>query len=110
MDNHQLPSGAALSLSDLCAYSEQSIAKKVIARKSGGDIILLAFQQGQALKEHTAPVDAIVQIVEGKGRISLAGEEHILNAGQMIILPANIPHAVAATEGHFKMLLTKIKE
>lgn len=110
MDNHQLPSGTVLSLSDLCAYSEQTIAKKVITRKNGGDIILLAFQQGQALKEHTAPVDAIVQIVEGKGRITLAGEEHMLDAGQMIILPANIPHAVAATEGNFKMLLTKIKD
>lgn len=110
MDNYPLPSGTVCTLSDLCAYSDQAISKKIISRKNGGDIILLAFKQGQALKEHTAPVDAIVQIVEGKGRITLAGEEHFLNVGQMIILPANIPHAVAATEGSFKMLLTKIKE
>lgn len=109
MEKTTLSNDAAFWPEGLCSYSEKSITQKVITRKTGGDIVLLAFQQGQELKEHTAPVDAIVHILEGKSLITIAGKEHWLVKGQMIILPANIPHAVAAREGHFKMLLTKIK-
>lgn len=96
-------------LGALAEYSEESISKIRIAQKAGGDIILMAFNPGQALKEHTAPVDALVQVLEGKCHITIAGEHFDLTVGQFIRMPANIPHSVTAN-GPFKMLLTKIKD
>lgn len=96
-------------LSELAPYADGSIAKKVIAKKEGGDMILMAFKNGQELKEHTAPADALVQILEGKCKITISGKPFHLKAGEFIIMPANIPHAVAS-DGDFKMLLTRIKD
>ena len=70
---------------------------------------LFAFDEGQELSEHTAPFDALVQIFEGEASISINGSSHLLHDGEIIVMPANIPHAVQA-RGRFKMLLTMIKE
>ncbi len=91
------------------AYKEHSINKQFITKNSSGHIILFAFDQGQALKEHTAPADAIVQVIEGQAEFHIAGIPYQVAAGEMIILPGTIPHAVTAVTA-FKMLLTMIKE
>lgn len=89
-------------------YAQGAIVSKIIAKNSAGNITLFAFDKGQELSEHTAPFDAIVQIVEGKAKIIIDKKEHPLAEGDIIIMPANIPHAVEAS-GQFKMLLTMLK-
>jgi len=73
-----------------------------------GTITLFAFDSGQGLSEHSAPFDAVVQVIEGKGRFIIGGEEHNLNEGELIIMPANVPHAVKAVQ-RFKMLLIMLR-
>ena len=73
------------------------------------DLTLFAFARGQGLSEHTAPFDACVQIIEGAAQITVGGEEHRVEEGRMLIMPANVPHALQAQEP-FKMLLTMIKK
>lgn len=89
-------------------YATGSIVSKIISKNDAGNLTLFAFDQGQGLSEHTAPFDAVVQIVEGKAIISIDKIKYELEEGEIIIMPANIPHAVEAT-GKFKMLLTMLK-
>ena len=89
-------------------YSANSIVSKRVLEKPTGNISLFAFDEGQQLSEHTAPFDAMVQVVEGLATITIAGEAFSMAEGETIIMPANIPHAVFATD-KFKMLLTMIK-
>ena len=77
-------------------------------KRSGGTITVFAFDAGQALSEHTAPFDAVAQVIDGDAEITIAGEAHRVEAGQMIVMPANQPHAVTA-HTRFKMLLTMIR-
>jgi len=89
-------------------YSEGAIVSKTVLKKESGNISLFAFAKGESLTEHTAPFDAMIQVVEGKGEIIIGGKSFILESGQTIIMPANIAHAVKAVE-KFKMVLTMIK-
>jgi quercetin dioxygenase-like cupin family protein len=89
-------------------YSDEAVVSKMIIQKQTGNITLFAFDKGQGLSEHSAPFDAFVQVLEGKGIITINKAEHELSAGQAIIMPANIPHAVQAP-GRFKMMLVMIK-
>jgi len=89
-------------------YSEGAIVSKTVLKKETGNISLFAFAKGEALSEHTAPFDAMIQVVDGKGEIIIGGKSFILESGQTIIMPANITHAVIAIE-KFKMVLTMIK-
>ena len=89
-------------------YAENGIVSKRVLEKSTGNITLFAFDQGQKLSEHSAPFDALIQVAEGKATITIDKKPFLLEAGESIIMPANIPHAVDATE-KFKMLLTMIK-
>ena len=82
---------------------------KRIIQKPSGNISLFAFDKGQELSEHSAPFDALLQVLEGESEVLIAGKSFFLKGGESIILPANIPHAVKATTP-FKMLLTMIKE
>ena len=100
--------GKAAALEKLVAYADDSIVSKTLLDKPIGTITLFAFDQGQRLSEHTAPFDAVVQGVDGQGVVTIDGEDHVVGAGQIIIMPANIPHAVLA-EKQFKMLLTMIR-
>jgi quercetin dioxygenase-like cupin family protein len=95
-------------LKDAVEYSEGAIVSKIIAKNDGGNVTLFAFDEGQNLSEHTAPFNAIVQIVEGEAKIYINGIEHSVLEGEAIIMPANIPHAVVALQ-KFKMMLTMIK-
>jgi quercetin dioxygenase-like cupin family protein len=89
-------------------YAEGAVVSKTIIKEPTGTITLFAFDKGQGLSPHTAPFDALVQVMEGKVMITVGDERAEMEAGEAIILPANITHAVEATES-FKMLLTMIK-
>jgi quercetin dioxygenase-like cupin family protein len=99
----------AINASEFIEYSENSIVSKQIIKKDTGTITLFAFDKGQSLSEHTAPFDAFVQVVDGKGEFIIDGKPHIVTRDEFIVLPANIPHAVNAVE-KFKMLIVMIKE
>jgi quercetin dioxygenase-like cupin family protein len=90
-------------------YATGAIVSKTVLKKNTGNISLFAFDIGEGLSEHTAAFDALVQIIDGKAEIKINGKPHIVESGQSIILPANIPHALKAIE-KFKMILTMIKE
>ena len=98
-----------LDLSTLVEYSANGIVSKRVLEKKTGNITLFAFDKDQKLSEHTAPYDAMVQVIEGEGEIAINGKPFLLKNGKSIIMPANIPHAVNAVS-KFKMLLTMIKE
>jgi len=97
------------TLASLVDYQAGSIVSKVLVKKKTGNVTLFAFAAGQELSEHTAPFDALVQVVDGAATITIAGQPHQLTAGQVILMPANIPHAVKAPN-NMKMLLTMIRE
>ena len=90
-------------------YSAGGIVSKQVMQKPAGNVTLFAFDAGQSLSEHSAPFDALVQVIEGEGEISIGGRPFLLKAGHSIIMPAGAPHAVKAPM-RFKMLLTMIKE
>jgi len=92
----------------LAAYQEGAIVSRTLIDKPEGTVTVFAFDRGQALSEHTAPFDALVQIVDGEGVIDIAGTGHVVKAGSAILMPANIPHALRA-ENRFKMILTMVK-
>lgn len=89
-------------------YSEGGIVSKTVLKKQTGNISLFSFDKGEALSEHTAPFDAVIQVVDGRGEVIIGGESFFLETGQSIIMPANITHAVKAVE-KFKMVLIMIK-
>lgn len=90
-------------------YSDGGIVSMRVVEQPTGNVSLFAFDKGQRLSEHTAPFDAMVTVVEGTAEIVIGGNPNILTAGMTIIMPANIPHAVNATE-KFKMVLTMIRK
>jgi quercetin dioxygenase-like cupin family protein len=100
--------GAARNLAKLVDYAADSIVSKTILDKPAGTITLFAFDKGQKLSEHTTPYDAVVQVLDGVAAVTIDGRENKVAAGDIIIMPGNIPHAVAATK-RFKMLLTMIR-
>ena len=93
---------------DLVAYQEGAVVSRTIIKKPEGTVTVFAFDAGQRLSTHSAPFDALVEIVDGKGMITIEDVEHELDTGQQIIMPANRPHAVDAPE-RFKMVLVMIK-
>ncbi|HLP05748.1 MAG TPA: cupin domain-containing protein [Paludibacter sp.] len=108
MENKSFPTAEKFSMADKVAYADGSIVSKIIIRNDKGNVTLFAFDKGEFLSEHTAPFDAIVQVLDGKGQVVIDGQPFDLSVGESIIMPANIRHAVVATE-KFKMLLTMIK-
>ena len=97
-----------LKAENLIEYQEGTVVSKEILRKNTGNITMFAFDKGEGLSEHTAPFDAIVQVIDGKAEITISGEKNILEKGNMIIMPANEPHSLLAIE-KFKMILTMIR-
>ena len=95
-------------VNELAGYQDGSIVSRVLLKQEKGNVTFFAFDKGQELSEHTAPFDALVQVLEGRAEITIAGQPHELQAGEMIIMPANQPHALKAPE-RFKMLLTMIR-
>lgn len=100
--------GKTLDVKTLVEYAANSIVSKTLIDTKAGTITLFAFGAGQGLSEHTAPYDAVVQIVDGEAEITMGGNAVRANEGNMVIMPANIPHALQAIK-RFKMLLTMIR-
>ena len=98
----------AQSLIDLLDYQERAVVSRTLIEKETGTVTLFAFDRGQGLSEHTAPFDAMVCILDGKAEITISGNPNILKQGDMIIMPANEPHALKAVE-KFKMMLIMIR-
>lgn len=103
-----LETSKVYSVEDAIKYAEGSVISKIIIRKDTGNITLFSFDKDQFLSEHTAPFDAMVQVLDGKAEIVIGGKSYMLKPGEFIIMPANIPHVVKAVEC-FKMLLVMIK-
>lgn len=97
-----------LKVEDLIEYQEGAIVSKEIIRKGTGTVTIFAFDKGEGLSEHTAPFDAMIQVIDGKAEITIYGSKNILEKGDMIIMPANESHALHAIE-KFKMILTMIR-
>jgi quercetin dioxygenase-like cupin family protein len=95
-------------IADLVEYQTGSIVSRMLINKESGSVTLFAFDKGQKLSEHTAPFDALAHVVDGKTEIIISGRKYVLDQGDMIVMPANKPHAVKAIES-FKMMLTMIK-
>ncbi len=100
--------GTPFDLADAVAYADGSVVSKTLLKKESGNITLFAFDKGQGLSEHTAPFDAVVYILDGRADITIGGKARSVAAGSMLIMPANISHALHAAE-RFKMLLVMIR-
>lgn len=96
-----------ISLRDFVAYQPGSIVSRMLIYTKSGTITVFAFDAGEGLSEHTAPYDAILQILDGEALITIADTEYPMKEGDLIIMPAKIPHAVHAVT-RFKMMLTMI--
>jgi quercetin dioxygenase-like cupin family protein len=108
MGTNEFEKSKIFSFSDSIEYSEGGIVSKTVLKKQTGNISLFSFAKGEALSEHTAPYDAMIQVVDGRGEVIIGGKSFLLETGQTIIMPANITHSVNAVE-KFKMVLTMIK-
>jgi quercetin dioxygenase-like cupin family protein len=96
------------TIEDLINYQEGSVVSREIVKKETGTVTIFAFDKGEGLSEHSAPFDAMVQIVDGTALITIGGEKNTVRKGEMIIMPANVPHALHALE-KYKMILTMIR-
>ena len=94
-------------LSDLIKYQENAVVSSEIIKKDAGTVTVFAFDKGQGLSEHTAPFDALVNIIDGRAEVSISGKLFTVKEGEMIVMPANKPHSLKAME-KFKMLLVMI--
>ena len=112
MNQEISPKGLASSqptkIAELVSYQEGSVVSREIIKKSTGTVTIFAFDQDQGLSEHTAPFDALVQVVEGETEIVISGQPHRLHGGEIILMPAGQPHALKAIT-RFKMVLTMIR-
>jgi quercetin dioxygenase-like cupin family protein len=100
--------GRPLKLAELVDYQTGAVVSRTLVDKKAGTVTLFAFDGGQRLSEHTAPFDAVVNVIDGEAEITISGEAMTLSAGDMVIMPAGAPHSVAAV-GPFKMMLTMIR-
>ena len=100
--------GKAFNLEQFVDYADGSVVSKTLIKKEIGNITLFAFDKGQGLSEHTAPFDAVVYILDGMAEITIGGRPQNVSAGEMLIMPANIAHALQA-KVPFKMLLVMIR-
>ena len=99
----------SLNVEELVSYEKDSVVSREIIKKELGTVTFFAFDKGQGLSEHSAPFDAMVQIIDGEAEITISGEKHIVKKGEMIIMPANESHALQAVNSPYKMILTMIK-
>ena len=108
LDSMVLETSNIFKLEELVEYQEKSVVSKEIIKKETGTVTVFAFDKDEGLSEHTAPFDAMVQVLDGTLELTIDGKIYILKKGNMIIMPANVPHALYAKE-RFKMLLSMIK-
>ena len=104
----EMPAAAPLPPLGLAGYQEGAVVSRTLLKRAGGTLTLFAFDEGQSLSEHTAPFDAVAHVLEGQADIIISGTPLTVAAGELVLLPANQPHAVLART-RFKMLLTMIR-
>jgi quercetin dioxygenase-like cupin family protein len=102
------PVAQATELAGLVEYQAGAVVSRTIIKKPTGTVTLFAFDQGEGLSEHTTPFDAMVHVLDGEAEISIDGKPHLIRAGEMIIMPANHPHALRALK-RFKMMLVMVR-
>jgi quercetin dioxygenase-like cupin family protein len=103
-----LSGGDVAMAAELVNYQDGSIVSREIVKKPTGTVTIFAFDEGQGLSEHTAPFDALVHVLEGEAEVSIDGAPHRVHCGEMILMPAQQPHALKALM-RFKMMLTMIR-
>jgi quercetin dioxygenase-like cupin family protein len=103
-----LPGAQAARAAELVGYQDGAIVSREIVKKPTGTVTIFAFDEGQGLSEHTAPFDALAQVLEGEVEITISGKPHRLQGGGLILIPAHQPHALKAIK-RFKMILTMIR-
>ena len=103
-----LPGAQVAKVAEFVNYQDGAIVSREIVKKPTGTVTVFAFDEGQGLSEHTAPFDALVQVLEGEVEITISGKLSRLQGGELILMPANQPHALKAVK-RFKMLLTMIR-
>ena len=104
-----LDPGQPFNLAELIKYNEGSIVSRTLVTNDAGTVTLFAFDEGQGLSEHTAPFDALVHVVDGESEVIIDGKPNMVSAGELILMPANIPHALKANK-RFKMILTMLRK
>ena len=97
-----------VALTDLVEYQDGTVVSKTLVKKKTGTVTLFAFDEGEGLSEHTTPFDALVLVADGSVEITISGQRNVVKQGQMLLLPANEPHALKAAT-RFKMLLIMIR-
>lgn len=100
--------GKVVELARLVEYQERAVVSRTLIKREMGTVTLFAFDAGQVLSEHTAPFDALVHVLEGEAEVILGGTPHRLGEGQVVLMPAHVPHAVKAPQ-RFKMLLVMVR-
>ncbi len=108
IDPAALPPAQPVRLAALLDYAPGAVVSRALAKASGGSVTLFAFETGQELSEHTAPFDAIVEVLDGEVELTIGGAKVSARAGETVLMPAKVPHAVRATT-RFKMLLTMVR-
>ena len=103
-----LPASTALTVKDLVDYADGSVVSRTVAKNDAGTITLFAFDAGQELSEHSTPFDAFVHVLDGEAELVIGGEPVKARAGDLVVMPADVPHAVRATE-RFKMMLVMLR-
>ena len=103
-----VPAGEALELAEMVQYGEGAVVSRTIAESKSGTVTLFAFDAGQGLSEHSAPFDALVQVLAGQVELTIGGQAVTASAGQLVVMPANVPHSLKAME-RFKMLLIMLR-
>jgi quercetin dioxygenase-like cupin family protein len=104
----KLSGAEAVSVGDLVSYAEGAIVSRTLVENAAGTVTLFAFDAGQTLSEHSAPFDALVHVLDGEAELTIGGQPVRATAGQLVLMPAHVPHAVQAS-ARFKMLLTMLR-
>ena len=99
----------SLNIENLVDYQKDTVVSREVIKKELGTVTFFAFDKGQGLSEHSAPFDAMVQVIDGEAEITISGNKNIVKKGEMIIMPANEPHALQGVNMPYKMILTMIK-
>ena len=109
MPTEETATGKPMKLAADVAYADGSIVSKTLMDKQTGTLTLFAFDKGQGLSEHTSPYDATVLVLDGIATLTIGGKTIKASSGEMVIMPANVPHNVQAADDRFKMLLIMIR-
>lgn len=106
--DNTVPGTVPVDLAESIEYATDSVVSRTLIENKAGTITLFAFDAGQGLSEHSAPFDAVVQVLDGEAELTIGGKKVNATSGQMVVMPANVPHALQARQ-RFKMLLTMLR-